>query len=151
MRRLRSASALVQLRCLPQKPDSGTRIFQDVGVLYDLRSALVHGGQLKRSYLRNRVGKISEVPDGEVDKAFGVSIARAVDRLRDIVRRSILARLCLAYGDEPLWPFGKDVPVDALLADDATRVRWRTQWQQVMRDIDAADSIDAPTSVVEFI
>ena len=41
--------------------------------------------------------------------------------MRDLVRRAILARLCLAAKPDPLWPFAGDATVDAILADDAQR------------------------------
>ena len=68
---------------------------------------------------------ISTVPD---DAMFGVALAFAVDRMRDLVRRSFLARLCLASGTTPLWPFAQSTPIDAALADDTTRAHWRTHW-----------------------
>jgi hypothetical protein len=67
----------------------------------------------------------------------------AVDRMRDLVRRAILARLCLAAGDRPFWPLqGKTVAVDALLADDATRVIWRQSWRDRLAGIGAAQAAD---------
>ncbi|MDH6129269.1 hypothetical protein [Kitasatospora sp. GP82] len=68
---------------------------------------------------------IPTVPD---DAMFGVALAFAVDRMRDLVRRSFLARLCLVSGTTPLWPFAQSTPVDAALADDTTRTHWRTHW-----------------------
>jgi len=85
--RLRSrASAL-----LATDEDPASAIFNDIGSLYGLRSTLVHGGKIKESKLRAEIGKISTIPDNEM---FGTATAHAVDRMRDIVRRAFLARLC---------------------------------------------------------
>jgi|ERR1017187_4681684 hypothetical protein len=67
----------------------GESIFRDVGALYGLRSKLVHGGDIKESDLRKIITGVSMIPDGAL---FGVAVAFAVDRLRDLVRRSFLAR-----------------------------------------------------------
>ncbi|MFG3053609.1 hypothetical protein ACGFZP_22025 [Kitasatospora sp. NPDC048239] len=120
--RLRSRAAAL----LSTPADSGTTIFQDIGRLYGLRSTLVHGGSLKESDLRRQIMSISTV---QKDATFGTAVAFAVDRLRDLVRRSILARLCLASGPDPLWPFTASTAVDAALADDATRTVWRDRWR----------------------
>ncbi len=75
--------------------DPARTIFDDVGKLYDLRSRIVHGGQIKLADLRKTVAKISTVPPGNVDSALGVALGQAIDRMRDLVRRAILARLLL--------------------------------------------------------
>ena len=50
--------------------------------------------------------------------------------MRDLVRRAILARLCLAAEPDPLWPFAGCVAVDTALVDDETRRYWRERWHE---------------------
>lgn len=81
--------------------DPALALFRDVGLLYGLRSRLVHGGQIQEKDLRKDLGRISTVPAENFDYRFGVALGHAVDRMRDLVRRAILARLCLAAGPNP--------------------------------------------------
>lgn len=92
---------------LATSTDTGTTIFNDITKLYDLRSRLVHGGSIPQKDLSKIIAPVSTVPDGAI---FGVSLAFAVDRMRDLVRRSFLARLCLASGTDPLWRCGPPLP-----------------------------------------
>ena len=108
MLRLRSRVAAL----LATDDDPALALFADVGVLYGLRSKLVHGGQIRESDLRRDIGRISTVPGETFDSLFAIALGRAVDRMRDLVRRAILARLCLAAGANPAWPFGGDTPVE---------------------------------------
>lgn len=124
---------------LATQDDSGHAIFKDIGLLYDLRSRLVHGGSIPEKDLRDILRKTSTIPN---DAMFGVALAQAVDRLRDLVRRSFLARLCLAAGPEPLWPFGKSTAVDAALADDTSRLVWRTQWRDRLTGLGISTAAD---------
>jgi hypothetical protein len=89
---------------------------------------LPYGSQIKQSDLRRDLQKISTMPEGAADGRFGVAIGYAVDRMRDLVRRAILARLCLAAEPDPVWPFSGSVSFDALIADDETRAGWRASW-----------------------
>jgi len=93
----------------------------------------VHGGQIKQSDLRRDLRKISTMPEGAADDRFGVAIGYAVDRMRDLVRRAILARLCLAAESDPVWPFSGSVSVDALLADGGHRLRTTPATQSTQR------------------
>lgn len=75
-------------------------------VLCRLRSKLVHGGSMTLKspaqgdplavHLACRRRRNGEMP------------AYVAERLRDPVRRAILARTCLASGDTPLWPLNLD-------------------------------------------
>lgn len=142
--RLRTRAAAL----LATSNDSARRIFDDVGTLYFLRSRLVHGGELKRRELERRIRSISIVPE---DTMFGIAVDHAIDRLRDLVRRALLARICLAAIDEPVWQLGSDPAVDAELSDDATRRRWRDDWHGVLTDIDAAFASDRPAVGADFL
>ena len=66
----------------------------------------------------------------------GIVMAQGVERLRDLVRRALLARICLAAGEPPMWPLNAqdrdDSAVDVAMADDAERVRWRDSWRQAL-------------------
>lgn len=120
--------------------DPADKIFKDVGVIYALRSKLVHGGAMKKDLLKD-VRKISTVPDGLL---AGEAVAHAVERLRDLVRRSLLARVCLATGDTPLWPLDTDEGVDSVMVDDFRRREWREAWRDTLTEIDAIATADRP-------
>jgi hypothetical protein len=125
--------------------DPAGAIFKDIGLLYELRSALVHGGTMSTRRLRKLIQPLSTVPPNE---PMGLAVAYAVDRLRDLVRRALLARFALAGGDPPLWPLNSDDGVDANLADDATRAHWRQAWRGELASFDATAAIDTPPSAV---
>ena len=135
-RRLRERSASL-LEC---GSDSFEEISSDVNILYDLRSRLVHGDDLSESALENKLGGLSTVAAGTL---LGTATEQAIDRLRDIVRRSILARISLTQGPNPFWT--PDVFVDEHLADAQTRQQWRSAWQQHMADIGCPDAVQRTT------
>ena len=135
--RLRSRAAAL----LATETDSGRAIFDDVGQLYKLRSKLVHGGSISEKELQDITTRLSTAPG---DMPPRVSLAFAVDRMRDLVRRAFLARLCLAAEPDALWPFGKnEVPVDAAMADDRDRDKWRQHWRHVLADLGVSDASEA--------
>lgn len=145
--RLRSRAAAL----LATKADPAEAIFGDVGRLYGLRSDLVHGGQIKERDLRRNLGKLSMMPEGETDNRLGVAVGYAVDRMRDLVRRAILARLCLAADPDPMWPFSGSVGVDGRLSDDETRSRWRTSWHERLAQLGIAEAAQPPRAAVDFL
>jgi hypothetical protein len=112
-------------------------------VLYDLRSTLVHGGPLSLKSLLRKISKLSRLPAGVPN---GELPSHAVERLRDLVRRAILARICLAAGAPPLWPIDgeSDDQVDAALVDDAGRALWCDAWHQTLASVDAPGSVERP-------
>jgi hypothetical protein len=63
-------------------------------------------------------------------------------RLRDLVRRSFLARLCPTAGPEALWPFDGSASVDAAFADDIERDLRRQSWRDQLATLGAAGSAD---------
>src|SRR5918995_497316 len=89
---------------------------------------------------RRRYRLIPDQPH-EFDSA-GLQLDLAVDRLRDLVRRALVARMCLADGKEPLWPLGGDggPNVDAVLVDDELRVVWRTAWHDRLAELGAEEA-----------
>jgi len=102
-------------------------IFADVKALYDMRSSLVHGSAIKESHLNVWLRKISLIPEDEPPL---MRIERAVDRLRDLVRRSILMRLVLS--SEGRWPLrgSNQPPLDQILTYAPSAQDWRDAWQQ---------------------
>ena len=145
--RLRNRAAAL----LSADVDPARAVFGDVGLLYGLRSKLVHGGQIKQSELRRDLGKISTMPQGEATNRFGVAIGYAVDRMRDLVRRAILARLCLAAEPDPVWPFSGSTGVDALLSDDETRGHWRASWHVKLSAFGIEAAANPPSKAVDFL
>ena len=142
--RLRTrASAL-----LATDKDPAGAIFKDIGHLYELRSRLIHGSGFSEKALNKDAKSITTVPD---DSMPGDAVAHAVDRLRDLVRRAMLARICLAGCDPPLWNLGEDRSVDAQLADASTRAKWCAAWREVLESFDAHRSVDSPPLAVDFI
>ncbi|MGW5557623.1 hypothetical protein ACWER9_10420 [Micromonospora sp. NPDC003944] len=137
--RLRTRAASL----LATTSDPATEIFNDIKVLYDLRSTLVHGGSLSLKALLRKISKLSRLPAGVPN---GELPTHAVERLRDLVRRAILARICLAAGTAPLWPIDgeSDDQVDAALVDDAGRAMWRDAWHQTLASVEALGSVERP-------
>jgi hypothetical protein len=136
--RLRTRAAAL----LATKRDPASAIFQDIGKLYDLRSRLVHGGEMKEKDLVKLVHGITTVPDDAW--GFGTALNHAVDRLRDLVRRGLLARVALAAPEARLWALEDDAHVDAALADDDTRRRWRGAIEARLTAIGALELFDRP-------
>ncbi|KQR50494.1 hypothetical protein ASF88_19935 [Leifsonia sp. Leaf336] len=131
--RLRSRAAAL----LATKSDPAPTIYRDVSDLYSIRSKLVHGSTLEIKELMRLLRRV--VPDHD-DKFGAESFAFAVDRLRDLVRRAILARLALAADQKTHWTFQGTTSVDAQLSDDSTRQVWRSVWRATMNShgLDAA-------------
>ena len=123
-------------------------IFKDIGILYDLRSRLIHGSTISEKHLIKSARSITTVPD---DSRPGIAIAHVVDRLRDLVRRALLARIALAVCEPPLWDFNRDEGVDAQLVDASTRDHWCTTWREILRSFDAHESVNRPRTAVEYI
>lgn len=145
--RLRSRVAAL----LATDDDPSKALFADVSELYGLRSKLVHGGQIKQKDLRKVIGRISTVPADAGEHRFGVALGHVVDRMRDLVRRAILARLCLAAEPDPLWPFHGDTAVDAILTDDVHRADWRTRWHERLAALGVEYAAGPPRSAVDFL
>lgn len=144
--RLRNRAAAL----LATESDPAGQIFADTGLLYSLRSKLVHGGNIKQKDLAKSIGRVSTLPV-DAQSRFGVEVGYAVDRMRDLVRRSILARLFLAAPPAPVWPFVASTNVDQELADSATRQEWRAQWQRRLADVGIAESGDKARAAVDAI
>ena len=113
-------------------------IFADIGNFYKLRSALVHGGKLKKSRFEKLISGLSTYQETDGGRT---SMARAVDRMRDLVRRSLLARLALAEGTNAIWPLDGNTDVDLMLAEPSTRALWRNAWRESLELVGAGKSV----------
>ncbi len=143
--RLKTRSAAL----LATEADPASVIFKDVGLLYELRSKLVHGGHLREREIAKLMHKISTVSNGAEGWLF--ALASSVDRLRDLLRRSILARLMLADEPEVIWALGEDSGVDASLADDRLRVSWREGWRTRLDGVGAEFAAERARPAVSSI
>lgn len=121
-------------------------IFDDVKALYNLRSRLVHGSRISEKDLRGMLGKISTVPPAA---PLNTALMFAVDRISDLVRRAILARLCLASGADQLWRLEAREQVDAVFSDDDERARWRQSWRDTMANLGAGDAANEAAPAVD--
>jgi Apea-like HEPN len=118
--------------------DPAPTIFADMKALYDLRSKLVHGAIITQKELKQWLAKVSAVSAPE-DCMPRMRIEQLVDRLRDLVRRSILMRLLL--NSDGRWPLrGDPPPVDQLWTDPAVAEQWRAAWHQGAADLGAPDA-----------
>jgi len=133
---------------LSEPDDPASVIFSDIKKIYDLRSKLAHGGSYKVKAFEKLLHQISTVADGS---PAGLASGQLIDRLRDIVRRAILARLCLSSVAEPLWKLDEDAEVDAALADDVTRAAWRASWRTTLAKIGAPESSMRASQGVDFL
>jgi hypothetical protein len=97
------------------------------------------------------IERISTVPADAAAHSFGVALGYVVDRMRDLVRRGILARLCLASEPDSLWPFDGDTAVDAILTDDVKRAAWRGRRQDRLATLGVAYAGGPPRSAVDFL
>ena len=92
--------------------------------LYDMRSRLVHGSAILQKELDKWLLAVSSVAE---DHSPRMRIELAVDRLRDLVRRSILVRLLLS--SDGRWPLRGDPPrLDELSTDARIAEEWRVAW-----------------------
>jgi hypothetical protein len=118
--------------------DPAPTIFADVKALYDLRSNLVHGAIITQKELEKWLVTVSAVSTPG-NRSPRMRIEQMVDRLRDLVRRSILMRLLL--NSDGRWLLRGDPPaVDQLWTDPAVAEEWRAVWHQGAADLGAPDA-----------
>ncbi len=116
--RLRSAQLLNTAGDPPQA------IFGDVRVLYGLRSRIAHGDDVAPDRLLREADKLSRLNQELMPNP---KMHAAADRLRDLLRRAIIARLVIA--DLPGgWPDWGGL-LDQGLSDVAWATNWRRSWQ----------------------
>ena len=113
--------------------DPPSSIFGDLKKLYDMRSTLVHGSAVSQKDLKKWTTTLSTFRPSPWP---GVVMERATDRLRDLVRRALLARLALC--DTGTWPLddGGILAIDQELADPAKAARWYDTWQSLIQTIE---------------
>ena len=116
--RLRSAELLNTADDPPQA------IFGDVRVLYGLRSRIAHGDDVVPKKLLAEADKLSRL-----DRTLmpNPKMHAAADRLRDLLRRAIIARLVIADLPDG-WP-ARGGLLDQGLSDVAWATNWRRSWQ----------------------
>lgn len=106
--------------------DPAESVYDDVSDLYALRSQVVHGGTRAEALWRRFTDRHGFTETLALDR-----LAPAFDRLRDIVRRAILARLILRadLSSGRVWP-DRGIKVDRVLVSQDDRNRWRTELRQ---------------------
>lgn len=127
--------------------DPPPTIYADVKALYDMRSSLVHGSVIMQKELEKWLAAVSTVPK---ERSPRMRIELAVDRLRDLVRRSILVRLVL--NSEGRWPLrGDPPPLDQLLTDAHAAEEWRNTWHHAITDLGARDAVQPAAPLADSI
>jgi hypothetical protein len=119
--KLRSRAASL----LSTPSDSPDAIYNDVKILYNLRSRIMHGSTLSNEQAKSRLKGFTTSARSPYGRDQG---NLALDRLRDILRRAILARAFL--DEQGLWRLtDKDLDVDRQLIDNAERSKWQEAWR----------------------
>lgn len=119
-------SLRLRMRCaalLGLASDPAPAIYNDVKVLYGLRSRVAHGDDLPVKSLLALADKVSRVDNSLWPNP---KMHAAVDRLRDLLRRAIIARLVLSdikHG----WPASGGALDEAVSDIDWVR-QWRKSW-----------------------
>jgi hypothetical protein len=126
--------------------DRPQTIYADVKALYDLRSNLVHGAVITQRQLDGWIAAISVVSP---ERSPRMRIELVVDRLRDLVRRSILTRLVL--NDDGRWPLRDPPPLDQLLTDASAAEDWRRAWHQGMTKLGAAEATEPAMPLADSV
>jgi Apea-like HEPN len=118
--RLRTRAAAL----LTTDAESPERVFDEIGALYEMRSSLVHGAPIGD---RDRRHLLTAMQSSRASELMGERFAVIVDRARDLLRRAIIARLCLSEGERPLWPWSAPprFSVDRALLNPSTAQEWR--------------------------
>jgi hypothetical protein len=120
--------------------DNEGALFRDIREFYALRSAYVHGAPQDVKKIEKRLGKITRVPHGDRFDRFRADAV--LDRLRDIVRRAILARLFLEENAPELWP-DNDSEVDRSILAEAGKTAMREAWRQPLAALGQPTAADA--------
>ena len=118
--RLRTRGAAL----LTTDEESPERVFDEIGALYEMRSNLVHGTPTSDRHTRRL---LTAMQSSQASELMGERYAAVVDRARDLLRRAIIARLCLSEGARPLWPWStrRGFSVDRELLNPGTAQEWR--------------------------
>jgi hypothetical protein len=99
----------------------------------------MHGSTLSASQIANRFGQVSVSARSPHAADHG---NLSIDRLRDLLRRAILARGFL--DEHRIWPLAvKDFDVDHFLIDDKERLRWQEAWRSSLAGMELSQASDA--------
>ena len=128
------AAALLATEC-----DTASAIYRDVGVLYGLRSKIAHGSDVDLRKFDKEVRKLSIASN---QSSWLRDYDLVIDRLRDLLRRALLARLCLTSDGLDSWEFGKRFGIDERLSDHSERQKLRERWHTVMQDLGAPQAAE---------
>jgi len=123
-------------------------IYRDVQSLYGLRSRIMHGSTLSASQIASRFGQVSVSARSPHPSDHG---NLSIDRLRDLLRRAILARGFL--DEKGIWPLAaKDFDVDHSLIDQQERLRWQAAWRNSLAELGLSESPDsAPPPPLDWV
>jgi|SRR5581483_811711 len=119
--RLRTRAADI----LATDADPTEAIYRDVKTLYDLRSTIVHGASLSPKAVEKAIRGVTGTA---VAKWPAEQYLLALDRWRDLLRRTVLARIALTTAAVP-WSAGAKgssrLDVDEFLLGESDRKSWR--------------------------
>jgi len=132
---------------LPADTDPAPTVYADVKALYDMRSSLVHGSVITHKELDKWLAAVSSVPEGRSPRT---RIELAVDRLRDLVRGSILLRLLL-NGDGRWSLRGGPPPPGQLFTDARIAEESRNAWHQGAADLGALGAAQPASALRDSI
>lgn len=135
---LRLQSRAAALLATAQDPE--TALFDDVRHFYALRSRMVHGSAPNAKAMEKLLRKISRIPQGEHFNRFWLDAV--TDRLRDIVRRAILARLVITAQAPELWP-RDDAGLDRTILTTEGKNALRSAWRMPLLDLGQTAAIEA--------
>ncbi len=102
--------------------DRAEEIYSDVKALYEIRSRVVHGSMISEKAAKQAITRVARSPHRSPVEQYLL----ALDRWRDLLRRSILARAALASAPMP-WKLStsqKEFDVDGFLLAASNRERW---------------------------
>lgn len=117
--------------------DPGDVIYEDVKLLYELRSAIIHGKILKPGALTKSIGRVSSAARTNFARE---QVELAIDRWRDLLRRAILVRAALA-AEESLWPLKGSGDIDRMLRTESKRLAWLAHIRSYWADAGLASSL----------
>jgi hypothetical protein len=138
--RLRTRAANI----LATGADPPDAIYRDVKTLYELRSAIVHGGNLSEKIVKKA---ITSVTGTTASRWPGEQYLLALDRWRDLLRRAVLARIALTTSAAP-WTaqagHGRRLDVDQFILRDKNRDAWTEHIRAFWADHGLPDAPNPP-------
>ena len=111
---------------LGRNDDPAELVYDDIKALYDLRSDVIHGRGGGPGDLAKYLGRVRTKPEAN---SPAEQCALALDRWRDLLRRSILARAALD-GEPALWPLGGSSDVERVFRTVSGGDDWRDRIHQ---------------------